>query len=483
MQPSALLRWTLAATLLIGAIISGNATSAADSPPAPAPAASAPAPAPVPEHLTHGRFRNIAIYAPVGTPKSFVLFLSGDGGWNLLAADVARQLAHRGALVAGIDLRDLNANLEADPAQCVFLDGDLENLSHFLQAYHHLPTYLTPFLVGYDSGATLAYAGLAQAPVNTFAGALTTGFCPTSNLQKPLCKGSGIQFSRLPGGQGVKFLPVKKLENPWVLMQGGRDQVCGPSAAGDFIAAMPGAALVQVTPTNWLPPFMAAFDTLVKRSSNMSAPPSPVGLKNLPIIEVPAQASAPSTDAFAIIMSGDGGWAGLDKEVASALSAQGIPVVGLDSLRYFWTARTPDGLASDTDQMIRYYLAHFGKKRVLLIGYSQGADVLPFAVNRLPVATRAQVGLTALMGMSQHALFEFHVSSWISDDNSGPATLPEVARITGTPVLCIYGEGDNDSLCPNLDPRKVRIVKLSGGHHFNGDYAGLAREILAASNR
>jgi len=38
--------------------------------------------------------------------------------------------------------------------------------------------------------------------------------------------------------------------------------------------------------------------------------------------------------------------------------------------------------------MIRYYLAHLAKKRVLLIGYSQGADVLPFAVNRLPAATR-----------------------------------------------------------------------------------------------
>ncbi len=130
--------------------------------------------------------------------------------------------------------------------------------------------------------------------------------------------------------------------------------------------------------------------------------------------------------------------------------------------------------------MIRYYLAHFGKKRVLLIGYSQGADVLPFAVNRLPAATRSQVALAVLMGMSEHALFEFHVSSWISDDNSGPATLPEVDRIAGIPVVCIYGEGDSDSLCPKLNPAKIRIVKLKGGHHFDGDYAGLARQILAA---
>jgi type IV secretory pathway VirJ component len=201
----------------------------------------------------------------------------------------------------------------------------------------------------------------------------------------------------------------------------------------------------------------------------------------LPIIEVPASSTADASDAFAIIMSGDGGWAGLDQDVAAAVSARGIPVVGLDSLRYFWTARTPDSIAADTDRMIRYYLAHFGKKRVLLIGYSQGADVLPFAVNRLPDATKASVALMAILGMSEHALFEFHVSSWISDDTSGPATLPEVKRITGMPVLCIYGEDEHDSLCPKLDPGKFNIVRVKGGHHFDGNYAALAGDILAAS--
>jgi type IV secretory pathway VirJ component len=211
-------------------------------------------------------------------------------------------------------------------------------------------------------------------------------------------------------------------------------------------------------------------------------------LSDLPVIEIAAQPGAVSTataplDSFAIIMSGDGGWAGLDQDVAAALSAKGIPVVGLDSLRYYWPARTPDGVAADTDRMIRYYLGHFGKRRVLLIGYSQGADVLPFAVNRLPQATRARVALTAVMGMSEHALFEFHLSGWISDDNSGPATLPEINRITGMPVLCIYGADESDSLCPKLDPKKFDVMKLKGGHHFDGDYAGLARQILAAANR
>jgi type IV secretory pathway VirJ component len=270
----------------------------------------------------------------------------------------------------------------------------------------------------------------------------------------------------------------------------------------EFISRVRGAAIVMLPKVghdfdslpDWLPPYDAAYHKLAAQNPATRVAPPPASLSDLPIVEIPAQPvaqpvasqpdagrpDAPRTDSFAIIMSGDGGWAGLDQEVAAALSARGIPVVGLDSLRYYWTARTPDGLAADTDRMIRYYLAHFGKQRVLLIGYSQGADVLPFAVNRLPEATRAHVALAAVMGMSEHALFEFHVSSWVSDSDSGLATLPEINRISGVPVLCIYGADESDSLCPQLDPKKFKIVQLKGGHHFDGDYANLARQILAA---
>jgi type IV secretory pathway VirJ component len=232
-----------------------------------------------------------------------------------------------------------------------------------------------------------------------------------------------------------------------------------------------------------MPQFQAAFDSLAAHGARLLRPPAPPALGDLPIVEVPATAGAPPSDSFAIIMSGDGGWAGLDKDIAAALAADGIPVVGLDSLRYFWSARTPEGLAADTDRMIRYYLAHLGKQRVLLIGYSQGADVLPFAVNRLPEPSRARVALAAVLGLSEHALFEFHVSSWISDSTSGRPTGPEVNRMTGMPVLCIYGEEEKDSLCPKLDPKKFTIIELKGGHHFNGDYAGLARQILSSATR
>ena len=481
--------WLPAATLLM----IGAAANASEGVHPPAPPANA-------AHLSHGRFKDLLVYKPAGAPTSFVLFLSGDEGWNPSADTMAQQLVQQGAMVAAIDWVRFKANLEADGDECLFPDGDLENLSHFVQAYFHVPTYLTPMLVGVSSGAAMAYAMLAQAPSNTFAAALTLGFCPNLNLQKPLCKGSGLEFTRNAGGRGVDLLPIKGLGNPWVELHGESGRSCPVSTVRSFISQVRGAAIVPLalashdfsSPREWMPQYTAGFNALAAQNTAARSAPVPASLSDLPIVEVPAQtvtaqtnsAPAPAAappDVFAILMSGDGGWAGIDQAVAAALSARGIPVVGLDSLRYYWTARTPSGVASDTDRMIRYYLAHFGKQRVLLIGYSQGADVLPFAVNRLPEATRAHVALTAVMGMSEHALFEFHLSSWVSDSNSGPATLPEINRITGMPVLCIYGEDEDDSLCPKLDPSRYLLVKLKGGHHFDGDYANLAHQILAAA--
>jgi type IV secretory pathway VirJ component len=445
------------------------------------PAAAAPVWTPVTvQHLSHGRFPDFNVYVPHAPPRGFVLFLSGSDGWTPAADLMARQIAAQGAMVAGIDGARFDAALATDGGQCVFHDGDLENLSHFVQAYFRLPTYLMPMLAGSAGGGTLAYATLVQAPKSTFAGAVSVDFCAAYELQKPLCKGSGIESTPDAGGRGVNFLPSRQPGTAWTVIQAGDHPRCDIASVRSFVAQVPGARLVTA-PEPGTPQVLTALDALMNQHAESLVTEVPKELADLPIVTVPAQPGTPAGSTFAIILSGDGGWAGLDKDVANALSAAGIPVIGLDSLRYFWSPRTPAGLAADIDRMTSYYLAKLGKQQVLLVGYSQGADVLPFAVNRLRDTTRAHVGLAAVMGLSEHALFEFHMSSWVADDDSGPATLPEVDKITGVPVLCIYGEEETDTLCPKLDPHKAIVVKLKGGHHFDGDYAGLARIILSSA--
>jgi len=438
-----------------------------------------------PQTLNHGMFRDVRVYRPHGNVKQFVLFLSGDGGWNHGTDGMAQVLAAAGAMVAGIDDRALVSALEREGGSCVFPDGDLENLAHFIQAYYHVPTYLTPLLGGYSAGASLAYAVGAQAPPGIFAGVLTLGFSPDLDLRKPLCEGENVHFNRGADHAMLHLLP-RPLGLSWVNLTGTADTVCPPGPAQEFAAAVPTARMVLLPgvghdfahPSRWHRPLAAALVTLAP-GPIASLPAPPRTLADLPLVEVmPPEADAiRSADRFAVLLSGDGGWAGIDKEVARAIAARGIPVAGLDSLRYFWSPRTPQGLARDLDRIIRYYAAHWGLLNVLLIGYSQGADVLPFAVNRLPPATRSHVLLTALIGLGRTASFEFHVVNWI-ETGTGLPVRPETDALSGKSTLCIYGKDDDDSICPELGRAHARVVELPGGHHFGGDYDGLAQLIL-----
>jgi len=443
--------------------------------PAAEPVDTAPLPANA-ERIVHGRFSEVDVYKPQGTPTSFVLLLTGEDGWSAGAVATAQALAQKGAMVAGTALPRFRRMLEAQPGtDCEYIAGDFENLSHFVQAYYKLPDYLPPIVVGLGAGGALGYAELAEGPPDATGGALLLGFRQDLGLRKPLCTGYALATERHRDNKGYDVLAAKAVATPLTVFA----DAGGESAAKAFVGNLGQAAAVTLAQSAAAPqPFLDAFDKLAA-SLKPSAPAAPADLGGLPVIEVPPKAGVPQADAFAILISGDGGWAGLDQEVAGALSAKGIPVIGLDSLRYFWTARTPESAAADTDRIIRYYLAKLKRKRVLLLGYSQGADVMPFIINRLPAQTRQDVALGAVMGLSEHALFEFHMGNWVNaNQDQGLPTAPEMEKPQDIPMLCIYGEGETDTLCPKLDPQKVRVVKLPGGHHFGGDYERLAREIL-----
>ncbi|VVE70948.1 putative type iv secretory pathway virj component-related protein [Pandoraea captiosa] len=477
-----------------------------------------------PEIMTHGRFENVPIFRPQGEPNATVLFFSDDDGWTPRAERMARALADTGALVAGIDTARLMANYTKDNIACVYAAGDLDNFGRWVEASVRLPGYTPPILVGDGVGGTFAYAMLAQAGNDTFSGALSVDFCPVLPMARPLCQGEGVHFARgithTAGGAPMRLLPAPVMSAPWLAMGGpaagpgspGRAPRCPDHVAQAFAARTPNSSWLvgglagslgamdtsgttdasgtsgtsgtpgtSATPVlaDWVTQYKNAFRRMNAHHIAGTARP-PAAVADLPVIEVPATAkpAANLADTFAILLSGDGGWAGLDRDVAAALAAHGIPVVGVDSLRYFWSARTPASGALDIDRLMRFYQTRWNKKRAILIGYSQGADVLPFMVNRLPPMARERVGLLVLMGLGQKADFEFRMTNWVMSSQNGLPIRPEVERLPDGMAMCVYGADEDDSNCPGLDPRRVQIVKMPGGHHFDGNYTALADVIL-----
>jgi type IV secretory pathway VirJ component len=180
-----------------------------------------------------------------------------------------------------------------------------------------------------------------------------------------------------------------------------------------------------------------------------------------------------------ILLTGDGGWAGIDQQLAAALAQHGVPVVGWNSLRYYWNPRAPARASADLTRLIEHYLARWSRRDVVLVGYSFGADVLPFLVRRLDTATRARVRALVLLAPSQTASFEVHVSEWLPGGNQGDLpTIPEARQLGSMPVLCLYGREDHESICPRVATAGWRATPLEGKHHFGGDYEQLASSVL-----
>jgi type IV secretory pathway VirJ component len=439
--------------------------------------------APAPTHIQVAPFGTVTLYKPTqAEPDSFALLMSGDGSWNLRDVNMARALARKGALVVGIDVRRVLATMARSKSPCQSLAIEFELLSHQIQKRIGLKEYHVPVLVGYSSGATIVYAALAQAPAGTFGGAISMGFCPDQDFGgAALCSAPQLRYSKGKKGALV-FEPAPHLEHPWIALQGEEDAVCPAQIVDQFVARTGGAALVRLprvghdfsAERDWMPQLLGAYQSIATRpeAAAVQAPE----IQDLPVTTVRA---AQESDTLALLLTGDGGWAGLDRELAARLAAQGVSTVGFNSLRYFWHLRTPDEAARDVARVIEHFLADWKKTRFILIGYSFGADVAPFVANRLPAQLRKHLISVSLLGIESDADFVVHVADWIpGSDSRGRDVRPELAAIEA-PVQCIYGGGESTTICPAGKSGRITGERIGTGPHFGGDYAAIADHILA----
>ncbi len=215
-------------------------------------------------------------------------------------------------------------------------------------------------------------------------------------------------------------------------------------------------------------------------------------------VELPALTAAPAgqEDLLVVIYSGDGGWWDLDQRLGAVFTQRGIPVAGVSTFKYFWRYRTPDESAHDLDGLLDQYTRQWSKRRVLLIGYSFGADVLPTIVGKLRPDNRDKLTQLVLLSASRDVNFEIELEGymqqgwWTTHTHNflqwlNPVVhtdaMPPIAALGGRPPMaCYYGAEDaEDSGCtdPKL-PSFVTVYKKPGSHHFDENYEALATELI-----
>jgi len=198
----------------------------------------------------------------------------------------------------------------------------------------------------------------------------------------------------------------------------------------------------------------------------------------LPLQEMPV---ATSGRELVFLITGDGGLAAGDRGIADTFVAHGVPVVALDSRAYLKQKRYPDGVASDASRIMRHYLAAWHRDSVLFVGYSRGADMAPFIITRLTPDLRDRLSLVTMIGLAERASFEFHWLDLIKDVNRSTdyPVAPELLKIHGVPMLCLYAAKDKDSLCPAYGPPVMQVEQLGSRHAMSrADGVAVAERIL-----
>jgi len=218
-----------------------------------------------------------------------------------------------------------------------------------------------------------------------------------------------------------------------------------------------------------------AATALLAQSAGASVGPR---VDDLPLVEVRA---TNHTGTLAVFLSGDGGWADIDKKIGEVLAQHGIDVIGFDDRTYLrGQQRTPDATGADVARAASAYLARWADQRLVLLGYSRGADLLPFVATRLPPPLRVRLTLVAMLAIQERASFRYRFSDlWAT--HSRPSDIPirpELEKLRGTNMLCVYGRDEEESLCRTVDTTLVHPEARPGKHHFDGDYRAIASLIL-----
>jgi type IV secretory pathway VirJ component len=445
------------------------------------------------EEQVQSPFGTLHLVRPRDPAAGLVIYLPGARGWDAEAAATAREAAGEGHLVAALDWsaaqRNQTAAQAGQPPACWDLGEKMVRLADWVDEREGLSKDALPTLLGEDEGAALVYAAQLQSPEHRFHAAVTVGFCPRwPAAALPPCRIEALTDALI---QGDRLLPADRVPNAWFLFP----SATGACPAAEFAAfaervsnarvatGAPGPAPVPAPGEN-LTPLGSLMQWLDPRiPDQVSVVASEKDIAGLPLVEVRAPNEDPHT--FAVMLSGDGGWAALDRGISAELARKGISTVGWDSLGYFWKPRTPAQAAHDLTRVLRHYLDAWHKERVILIGYSFGADALPFMANALPDDLRPKIGLAAFLGLGRTAAFEFHLSDWIGAERGtdAPRVFPQVEALTWTRNLCVYGADEEDSLCPELTRVGTRVHKVAGDHHFDGDYPGVADLIVAGAGK
>lgn len=411
-----------------------------------------------------------------GKTRNVIIYFSDEKGWRKDLQDEAWGEAWPSRIVAGIDLPQFRKAFTSNGKTCADYGNAVKYLNEAIARALNITPDEEPFLVGVGDGAAIAYAAAAQSAPDKIQGVVGRDFCPLLREALPPCAGAG-NLKTTKTESGFLFEASESFKTPFVAVTD--PTTCKTADVAAFTNKLDDAHIVPPQPG--IIDLMVSVVTQTNERTSADPTVAVAALEDLPIIEVPP--ASKNDDRLAIVMTGDGGWADIDRSIGEALAKQGVAVVGFNTLKYFWEEQTPEIAAADLERVISHYRTAWHRPRVILIGYSFGAGVLPLLFDKLSADTKKNTALIALLAPGLHASYEISVGGWVGvEDNKGPEVAPAV-RALPTPVLCIQSTEEDEHPCNGITQPNVETVNVQGDHHFDENYAPIVARILEKTRK
>lgn len=180
-----------------------------------------------------------------------------------------------------------------------------------------------------------------------------------------------------------------------------------------------------------------------------------------------------------IYFTGDGGWNDFSQQLAEVIHKRGYTIFSIDTKKYFWIKKTPEEVALMVSGLLRSYPKDFKGNNVVLMGYSFGASVIPFVINRLPINDQEAIKTVFCLSPSIYADFEVKVATMlnISADDKHYPVIAELNKLKKQRINVFFGKDENKRDIRAFKESGLRLTLFPGSHGYNKDSSAVGDEI------
>jgi type IV secretory pathway VirJ component len=177
-----------------------------------------------------------------------------------------------------------------------------------------------------------------------------------------------------------------------------------------------------------------------------------------------------SDSPLVVFFTGDSGRSAFDEKLTDSLCAAKIPLMSINSYRFFRKRKTPEQTLDSILPYIDLNLKKYQRRKFIFAGYSFGSEVVPFLYNLMSDEWKEKVEFIVLISPSNNSDFEIHFLDQVGLNNKHWPydVLREILRIDDKKIIVFWGQDEKKFEKKEFTKYNITVHHLRGGHrHFD----------------